>query len=232
VVSNGKTYFEQDLKEVIDHHDRSGAIVTMVLVPYRPGDPYNPVFLDSDNNVTGFARNPPKQVDTSCLGTYTGVQILEPEVLDWIPPGASDSVNQIYPKLMRKGYAIQGFMSESFWCECSTVERYLCNSLAVLKRRGGENLASTGLPPGCHGAILGDDVLVPSDTVVENSILWNGIKLGRGSSFQGVIITDGVEELPPDTHLQNVVVTPVLEDMRTFQRLPRIGDHYSLWPVS
>jgi NDP-sugar pyrophosphorylase family protein len=237
VVSNGKTYFEQDLGMVLDQHDRSGAVVTVVLVPYSPGDPYDPVLLDADSNVVGFARNRHQQVAAESssyarLGIYTGVQILEPEVLDWIPPGTSDSVNEIYPRLMKEGHSIKGFISDSYWCECSTLERYLTNSLEVLKRQGRVNLSASHLPRGCQGAIVGRGVHVPSDTVVTNSVIWNDTELGPNSSYHGVIITEGVKELPPDTHLRDVVVTPILGGHEVLQTLPTIIDRYALWSIS
>jgi len=230
IVSNGKTYFEQDLREVLEFHEKSGALVTMVLVPYSPGDPYNPVSVDSDGSVLGFARSRPQILDDSeHLAIYTGIQILEPEILDWIPPGYSDSVNDIYPNLMSRGYPVMGFVSKSYWCECSTPHRYLSNSLALLASRKLDNLCSVELPSGCSGVIAGGSVQVPGDTRVEDSIIWGDIEFGPRSSFRGVIISDDVRELPPDTHLRNVVVTPCRDG---FQAAAKIGGRYALWPIS
>lgn len=236
VVSNGKTYFEQDLEEVLELHERSGAMVTMVLVPYTPGDPYQPVYLDFDGNVVGFARNRPQHLEagfSSChrLAVYTGVQVLEPDVLDWIPSGTSDSVNEIYPELIRQGYHVKGFVSSSYWCECSTLGGYLTNSLEVLRLGNKENLSSVGLPAGCRGAILGDRVQVQSDTVIRNSVMWGDIRLGRDSSFYNVIITEGVHELPSGTHLRNVVVTPLLEGLTNVPGATKVDGRYMFWPL-
>jgi NDP-sugar pyrophosphorylase family protein len=175
-----------------------------------------------------FARNRaqslnPRSSIQERLCIYTGVQILEPEVLDWIPPGASDSVNDIYPRLIGRGYPVRGFVSNSYWCECSTPERYLTKSLEVLGLRNKENLSLVELPQGCRGAIVGDNVHVPPDTLVEKSVLWGDIKLGARSSFRGVIITDGVGELPADTHLQDAIVTPIEEGQKEFRTVTTIS---------
>jgi NDP-sugar pyrophosphorylase family protein len=237
VLANGKTYFEEDLRDVLSQHERSGALVTMVLVPYSEGDPYNPVFVDSERNITGFARNRPQHLEEQSsrveyLGIYTGVQILESEVLDWIPPGPSDSVNEIYPKLMSQGYPIQAYLSGSFWCESSTLAGYLANSIEVLKVWNKENLSTTELPQGCRGAVIGEGGHVPSDTVVENSVFWEGVRVGRRSSFRNVIITDGVDALSEDTHLRNVVVTPKMDGDEALSTAQMIENRYALWPIA
>jgi len=236
VISNGKTYFEQDLAEVVEHHERSGALVTMVLVPYSVGDPYNPVLVDSNGFVAGFARNRPRIVDKQTtgdqrFGIYTGVQILEPEVLDWIPPGVSDSVNDIYPRLMNEGHRVLGFMSSAFWAECSTPQRYLQKSLEVLALRNRENLSAIELPRKCHGAVVGNGVQIWPDTAIENSVIWGDTKLGANSSFRGVIITDGVAELPADTHLSDVIVTPLKNGAEEHLKSATIADRYAVWPI-
>lgn len=237
MLANGKTYFEQDLAEVLEHHERSGAMVTMVLVPYSIGAPYNPVLLDSEGRVVGFARNRPQILDSQTdrgeqFGIYTGVQVLEPEVLDWIPPGVSDSVNDIYPRLMNEGYDISGFMSSAYWAECSTPQRYLQKSLEVLALRNQENLSAIELPRTCRGAILGDGIKVHRDVVIENSVIWGDVNLGANSSFKGVIITDGVGGLPADTHLSDVIVTPFEQGLEEFYKAATIEDRYAVWPIS
>ena len=194
------------------------------------------IVKDELNNVIGFARNRPFQIDTQfpgCerLGIFTGVQILEPEVLDWIPKGASDSVNEIYPRLISRGRPVKGYFSDSYWCECSTLEGYLTNSLEILKRQGRENLSDQPLPRDCRGVVVGSGVEVPSDTVVTDSVLWKDTRLGARSVFHRVIITEGVEKLPPDVSLRDAVVTPILEEHEVFRTLPTIGDHYALWPI-
>lgn len=236
IVSNGKTYFEQNLREALEDHQRSDALVTMLLVPFSAGDPYNPVMLDSEGWVVDFARNREPRSDSGTsnherLCIYTGVQILEPEVLDWIPEGVSDSVNDIYPALMKRGYPIRGFVSDAYWCECSTPGRYLSKSIEVLNLRQWENSSLSNLPEGCRGAIMGEDVHVPPTTQVENSILWSGVSLGAHSSFRSVIITDGVRELPADTHLSDVIVTPLVEGQAACQPSGTIGDQYAFWSL-
>ena len=235
VVSNGKIYFEGDLVRVIDQHRATKALVTMVLVPFEPAEPYNPVYMTPDGKIVGFARGFGEgtldDYPDHELYTYTGVQVIEPEVLKWIPPGFSDSVNDIYPRLMKQEGSLRGVVSDQFWCESSTPARYLQKSLEVLGRRGWDSLCAPEIQDRCKGAVVGEGVTVPENTRIENSILWGGIELGEDSSFYNVIITDGVSRLPGGTHLRDVVVTPAQGTPEETAEAPRVVGSYATWPI-
>jgi mannose-1-phosphate guanylyltransferase/mannose-1-phosphate guanylyltransferase/phosphomannomutase len=235
VVSNGKIYFEGDLGRIIDQHQATKALVSMVLVPFDASEPYNPVYMTPDGRIVGFARG----FGEGSLGaypeyelyTYTGVQVIEPEVLQWIPPGVSDSVNDIYPRLMELEGSLHGVVSDHYWCEASTPARYLQKSLEVLNRQGWDSLCAPEIQDQCKGAVIGEGVTVPKTTTIENSILWGGTELGNDSSFYNVIITDGVSRLPGGTHLRDVVVTPVQDSPEESDAALGVVGSYTLWPL-
>ncbi len=228
VVCSGKIYLEQDLDRAIRFHHEMESIVTLLLVPYSEGDPYNPVFLDKQNNITGFG---PREKGTGSHQPYvfTGVHILAPEILDLIPEGPSETVNDLYPRLIEDGYGVRGFVSEAYWCECSTPQNYLLKSLEVLQRRGLENLIEGEISSSCQGVVATHSVQVDSGNILKNSILWDQVRVGRNSSLSDVIVTEGVT-LGPDTHLENVIVTPLLEKTQHWQTAQRV-DNYLIWPL-
>lgn len=228
VVCSGKIYFEQDLERAIRFHHEMESIVTLLLVPYSEGDPYNPVFLDKQNNITGFG---PGEKGTHFHQPYvfTGVHILAPEILDFIPEGPSETVNDLYPRLIEGGYGVRGFVSKAYWCECSTPENYLSKSLEVLQRRGLENLIEGEISSPCQGVVAPHSVQVDSGSILKNSILWDQVRVGRNSSLSDAIVTEGVT-LGPDTHLENVIVTPLLENTQDRQTAQRV-DNYLIWPL-
>lgn len=226
VVCSGKIYFEEELSQAIRFHRERGSLVTLVLVPHS--DHYNPVFLDDHNNITGFG---PMQSETSSQKPYdfAGVHILDPKILDFIPEGPSETVNDLYPQLIQEDYRVQGFVSPAYWCECSTPQRYLMRSLEVLKNRGLENLVEGETSPLCQGVVAPRSVQIDSTTVVKNSILWENVKIGPNSSLTGVIVTDGVT-LGAETHLENAIVTPLTEKADPSAAPQRVGDSF-IWPL-
>jgi NDP-sugar pyrophosphorylase family protein len=228
VVCSGKIYFEQELDRAIGFHQETESLVTLVLVPYSDKDPYNPVFLDEQNNITAFGpiRNgthPDKP------HVFTGVHILDSKILDFIPEGPSETVNDLYPRLIQEGHRVQGFVSTAYWCECSTPERYLMRSLEVLRKRGLDNLIEGEASPLCQAVVAPRSVHIDGTSSVKDSVLWDDVKVGQNSSLSGVIVTDGVT-LGAETHLENAIVTPLLEKTEPLGAARRVGDTL-IWPL-
>ncbi len=228
VVCSGKIYFEQELDQAIGFHQETESLVTLVLVPYSDEYSYNPVLLDEQHNITGFGPitngTPPDQHHV-----FTGVHILDPKIFDFIPEGPSDTVQDIYPRLIEEGYRVQGFVSRAYWCECSTPQRYLMRSLEVLQRRGLDNLIEGEASPLCQGVVAPRSVQIDGTSVVKDSVLWDDVKVGPNSSLSGVIVTDGVT-LGPETHLENAIVTPLPKKTEPLQATQRVGDSL-IWPL-
>ena len=217
VVCNGKIYFEEDLSEAVRFHRDTRSTVTLVLIPHSPGTPFTPVFMGSDGTIAGFGKRSGSEVSNRAY-VFTGVHVLSREVLGLIPEGCSDTVRDLYPGLMRDGYPVRGFVSRAYWCECSSPRRYLEKSLEVLARRGLENM--TGGPhvkAHCRGVVADPSAGAHESSRLENCVLWDAVKVGPRSSLHNVILSTGVE-LPSETHLRDVVVTPLPEELTSGAR--------------
>ena len=228
VLCSGKIYFEQELDQAIGFHQETESLVTLVLVPKSDKDPYNPVFLDEQNSITGFGPME-NGVHPDKPYVFTGVHILDPKILDFIPEGPSETVNDLYPRLIQEGHRVQGFVSTAYWCECSTPKRYLMKSLEILRKRGLDNLMEGEASPLCQGVVAPRSVQIDGTSVVKNSVLWDDAKVGPNSSLSGVIVTDGVT-LGPGTHLENAIVTPLPEKTEPLKAAQRVGDSL-IWPL-
>lgn len=228
IVSNGKIYFEEDLGAVLQAHRQSGAWATFVVVPWQGDDRYNPVFLDAEGNLTSFGRPLPGR-GAQQPHVYTGVQVLSRQALELIPEGVSDSVRDLYPRMVREGRPVRGFVSRASWYENSWPASYLRNSLQVLKARGLENLGPTGRAS-CRGAVIGEGCGLGRDCRVEDSILWESVSLGSGSRLRGCVVTSGVD-LPSGADLQEVIVTPVNDTgAAELEPIGRIDNNW-IWPL-
>ncbi len=242
IVTNGKIYCEEDLSRVVEHHRRSGSAVTLVLVPVSPRSKYNPVLLNNRNDIVGFARSPgysnPDSKPGSDSGSeirpyiFTGIHVLEEEVLDFIPDGPCDTVMDVYPKLMEEGYPVRGFVSSAFWREFSTPVRYLRNSIEILARKGLTECSLSELPAKCRRVVAGENVSVAEDAELENAILWNGVSIGSGCSLRNVIVVSGVR-LPKNTSVVDAIVTSLQAGSQdqVNESAQIVGDNV-IWPLT
>src|SRR5205085_9771994 len=68
---------------------------------------------------------------------FTGIQILDPRIFDYIPRGVfSHTVTDTFIPAIARGERIAAHVAEGYWYELSTVRRYLETSIAPLKREG------------------------------------------------------------------------------------------------
>ena len=210
VVCNGKIYFEEDITRAINFHHRNKALVTLILVPFSEGDTFNPVFLDEENVITGFGE---KSQQTGGLQPYifSGVQIIDPKALKFFSDKISDTVKNIYPRMIKEGCSLRGFVSDSYWCECSTPKRYLAKSVEVLKRKGLNNILGSGIKGSCDSVIASNSVKIQTGARIKKTILWDEVQVGRNSSLKNVIVADKVK-LPSETHLRDAIVVPAINN--------------------
>ena len=207
VVCNGKIYFEEDLQKVVDfHHDRA-AMVTLVLVNESGEEGFRPVRVDRRDRVVGFGEVGCPDEDLRSY-TFTGVQVMSRRVLDFIPEGPSELVDDLYMGLLREGQPVLGFVSEACWCECSTPERYLRKSLEILQHRGWDCLADSDLPSiACRNSVVGRGVEVATDCRLEQCVVWDDVRIGRASELRRSIVLSDVD-LPPESRFSDVIITP------------------------
>lgn len=243
VVTNGKIYFEQDLDPVLDSHRNNRSVATLVLLPWQPDGAFNPVWLDEENRVVGFGREegskssdvPPRLWTKACgkirPHTFSGVHILEPEVLAWLPTGFSDTVADLYPRLLRDGLEVRGFVSRAYWCECSTLDRYLKKSMEVLARRGLSNLLEESTQAICRSVVAGRNTVIDGGSLLENCVLWDDCRVGPECKLRNVILAGGVP-LPAGLSLRDCVLTPPLTEREEgWPETVVAHDNFLEWPL-
>jgi NDP-sugar pyrophosphorylase family protein len=123
VVANGDSLLELPLQGVLDYHRQRGGIVTMVV---RPSDAerLGLIELDADDRVRRVAGRPEDAIDVPLRGfMFPGLHVFEPEVFAWMEPRVAFGViRQTYPRLLRAGQPIYGFVSQARWLNIDTPE--------------------------------------------------------------------------------------------------------------
>lgn len=204
VVINGKIYSDLELSSVVRFHCREEALVTLVVVPFESGSPFNPVRLDLDGRVLGFGPQGPGR---PC--TFTGIQILKHDVVGEISSSKSDLVKDVYPTLIAKGNRVLAYVSSNLWYECSTPWRYLQGSILLHRTRAPE-LTLQKEEPAESGLIKGSGCLIGAGSKVQNSILWEEAEIGKNCMVRNAIICSGVR-IPDHSQLSDVIATPRID---------------------
>jgi len=172
---NGDTLTDLDLSQMADAHCRSGALVTLALVPNRDFTRYGGVLIDDEGVVTGFV---PRGPAANGSWHFIGVQVVNRAVFSAIPPGESaSSIGGVYDRLLNDpAKPVRGFCGDWQFFDVGTPDDYLRTTLAFT----------------AAGSDVGRRATIDASARVTRSVLWDDVEVGAGASLTDCIVTDGV----------------------------------------
>jgi NDP-sugar pyrophosphorylase family protein len=141
VTLNADTIVEVDLRHLVDVHRRSGAVATMLLRKDPDMARFGLIELEEDGRVGRFLGKPrPGMRPPLEPFMYTGVQVLEPSVLDRLErPGPFSITRVTYPDLLAEGELVRGCAFEGAWITVGTpAELAAANERLALKGDPGD----------------------------------------------------------------------------------------------
>jgi NDP-sugar pyrophosphorylase family protein len=211
LIVNGDVSFDFDLARLMARHRASGARATLALKPNPDPRRYGPVVTGPDGRIRSLAGLPRKARGRVSL--FTGVQVLDPALLDRLPDGPSSSVPDLYAPLVAAGERLLGVRVRGRWQDLGTPSLYLASQLALLPRRGGRGRSLVGsgarLERGARveRAVIGPGAVIEAGASVSRSVLWEGVRVGAAARVRGCVVTDGVV-IPPGARLADAAVLP------------------------
>ncbi len=198
VVVNGKIITNIDLGAALQTHRERRALATLVLMPNLARERFT-VVNTADGVLTGFGSMPSREAgdeNAEAPLMFTGIQILEPEIFEYIPRGVfSHTTTDVYPQAIADGKCIAVHVAngnDERWRELSTLQRYLDISIELLNER---NLT----------ADYGFGCKVSPEALVTQSILWDNVTVENGARVTRAILADGVK-ISAGAAVENAVV--------------------------
>lgn len=202
VVYNGDVLSRIDLSALIAAHARHCPLVTMVLWDDAPK---NTVTLSPEGVVRDFSgRLGAFQPGRDRQLTFTGLSVVDPQVLHLIPPREPSNIIDLYLALIaRRPGAIRGFAVQGpYWSDVGTPRAYLQvhEDLLLLGKAAlflPEQLAGCYQGPGSQiepGAswegflALGSNCLVRADTFLKNCVVWDNSTVEKGMHLENGVI--------------------------------------------
>jgi NDP-sugar pyrophosphorylase family protein len=197
LIVNGDTLTDVDLRALWDEHQRSGATVTMALVPNPAPDKYGGAVVDREGWVAGFTRRG-SGVESF---HFIGAQVTAHDAFALVPEGmAGESVIGVYPIMMReRPQVVRAFVTEASFLDIGTPRDYVDTNVAIA--------AADGIEPWTRGArvrvaptarvvrsILWDDVTVGEEAVLEDCVVTDGVAIPAGARYTGSAIVRGAHD--------------------------------------
>jgi len=205
VVVNGDVLTDFDVSALIDFHRAHRAEGTIHLTPVPDPSAFGVVPTDADGRVTAFIEKPAREEAPTNL-INAGTYVLEPSVLERIPPGRRVSIErETFPAMVRAG-RLFALADDAYWLDTGTPAAYLqAHRDLVEGRRGGPPAPgahrveggwwTTGSPI-VKGTVVGSCFIgeaseVAEGATVESSVLGAGCVVEVGARVSGSVLLDG-----------------------------------------
>ncbi len=194
IVVNGKIITDIDLHAALETHRRTKALVTLVVLQNASCERFS-IVKANEGMLQGFGGMPNAAdfVGKDPPLMFTGIQILEPAIFDYIPRGMfSHSTTDVHPQAVAKGERIALHVAEGNWYELSTIQRYLDISLRLLSETGAELSKGTNCQIASSAtvseAILWDNVVIEPDVRVSRAILADNVRIPAGEVIENAAV--------------------------------------------
>ena len=189
IVINGDILTDIDLREVYEFHLRRNNLVTMVLHDFSI---YNKVKVDREMTIVSIGPG------TNLKGTlaFTGIHVINPEVLDFIPENKRSNIIECYRKLIDLKKPIRGYMTTgNRWIDIGNIADYLRSNFDFLTP------GNIAIAQECHidsdaslkdWAVIGKGSLIEKGAIVKRSVLWNDVIVREGIKVVDSVVTSDV----------------------------------------
>ena len=209
LIHNGDILTDAPLEELIDFHFRSGSLATLLL--RHEGSKKNVTYntnhglIEGFNSISNSLAACPKM--PSILIGYTGIAVIEPSFLDWIPTQGPASIIPALQKAIHAKKKISGFVAQHdyFWSDLGTPESYFKTHRRIIEEQWKPpfKLANKDLPwpislhPLARVAssarleemvVAGPHALIDHHAYVKNCILLARAKTSPHGAYEATIL--------------------------------------------
>jgi mannose-1-phosphate guanylyltransferase len=185
LVLNGDCLTDIDLTAQLRQHEATGAAATLALVAVEDTSSYGVVPTRDDLRVEAFLEKRPGPAPTNRINA--GTYVLERSVVEVVPAGRAVSIErEIFPELVDDG--LYGFLSDDYWIDIGTPERYLESTYDLLAGRVQSDLPARDET----GSLIYDPCITSGARIGPLSVLGRHCSVGYGSTVERSVLHDSV----------------------------------------
>jgi len=189
IVINGDILTDIDLGDVYAFHLRRNNLVTMVLHDFPK---YNKIRINKEMNILSIGPG------TNVKGTlaFTGIQVINPEVLSFIPDKKRYNIIDLYKRLIDLKKPIRGYIATGHrWIDIGTIADYLKanfyhlppDNIAIAQKCRIDSSATLK-----DWAVIGKGTSIERNALVQRSVLWNDVIIKEGTKIIDSVVASGV----------------------------------------
>lgn len=191
IVISGDSITDFDLQDAIRFHREKGSKATLILKRVPNPIEFGVVITNNTDKIQRFLEKPSTSEifsDTVNTGTY----ILEPEVLNYLPPQEeSDFSQDLFPLLLEMDEPMYGYIADGYWCDVGHLEAYREAHYSALD---GDVLLDFPYHETQSSVWIGENTYIDPTALVESPcLIGSNCRIGaRAKIRSGTVIGDNV----------------------------------------
>ncbi len=221
MVISGDALTDIDLTDMVRFHKENGALVTIGLKRVPNPLEFGIIIVDDDGRIQRFLEKPTwGQVFSDTVNT--GIYVMEPEVLDQVAEGeVVDWSSDVFPKLLKEGAPLFGYVADCYWEDVGTHESYLTAQADMLSGKVDLPMDGFEVSPGvwiAEGAEVDPEAILKGPLYVgdyakveagaelrEYTVLGSNVVVKGGAFLHRAVVHDNVF-IGPSTNLRGCVI--------------------------
>ena len=191
ITISGDAITDFDLQAAIAFHREKKSQATLVLTRVPNPVEFGVVITDKDGRIKRFLEKPSlSEIFSDTVNT--GIYILEPEVLKYLPENEeSDFSKHLFPLLLEKGEPMYGYVADGYWCDVGHLEAY-----REAQYDGLDKKVKLDFPyyEKSEGIWIGNNTYIDSSATIETpALIGDNCRIGARVRIEaGTVIGDNV----------------------------------------
>lgn len=206
IIISGDLVTDFDFQKIFDYHKEKKSKLTITLTSVDNPLEFGVVIANEEGKIEKFLEKPSwGEVFSDTINT--GIYIIEPEILDYIPKHENfDFAKDLFPTLMAKGIDLIAGYAKGYWRDVGNPESYrdVYNDILSGKVNLKNNRKKTQFS---DGVLYSEEEYVFDKSVqfIGTVILGKNITLKKGVKLNNVVIGDNVV-IGKDGNIRNTVI--------------------------
>ena len=124
LVINSDILTDINLNRLFEYHRRKNGLASLVLREDPLIDRYGAVEIDGSGRIQKIVGKGKERAGPLKKRMFTGIHIIDPEVLKSVPPSVFHSITDTYIELILKDEPLFGLETDDYWADLGTIDQY------------------------------------------------------------------------------------------------------------
>ncbi len=206
LVISGDALTDIDLTQALAFHKERRSRATLVLSKVANPLEYGVVVTSAQGRIERFLEKP-SWGEVFSDQVNTGIYVIEPEVLDYIPPDRPcDWSQDVFPEMLRRQDSLWAVVGRGYWCDIGSVQSYLQANWDALEGRVVCEIAGRQVG---EAQWISEDAEVAASAQIEGpAFIGRDAVVGEGAFLNGPVVLDRFSVVDVGAKVSNSVVWP------------------------